>query len=279
MNNKLKLKSKILILMLSIILIIPSQAYASTTIANSPGSTIKSFLNAVKSQNIEQIISLEEDDRLDSSELADWHKKNFNNDREVLSSYSILRQEQLGKDQYKFITKLKMKDGSISQVPFNVKFSNNKWKVIVTANSLEDKDFTVMQKAIISKSSNTINSISSSKLTSWNFSNLNGTMYSINTFDVNNSSSVVTLNLRQWAEYTPPDTSNINYAVVIKHWYGDNEWGSINVIGNNPNSPRQVVIHGKSSSISGANLKFTKNYDDSNNQFGNNGFGEIYNGY
>lgn len=48
---------------------------------------------------------------------------------------------------YKYITELNFEDGSIAQVPFTVSRDNSSWRVIITPNSLEDKDYKVVKEA------------------------------------------------------------------------------------------------------------------------------------
>ena len=70
----MKIKIKIIACVLSIILIIPSMAYASTITLDKPTATLKEFLQAAYDQDILKMVNLEEDERLLSCNLSAWHK-------------------------------------------------------------------------------------------------------------------------------------------------------------------------------------------------------------
>lgn len=262
------MKIKVSVVLLTFMLLmslLPMNVFASGT--NEANSVLSSYLMATQKGDINQMVALSNDSRVNPASIVEFYTQILNKQSEQLVANKILTQEVLSPTSYKFITELTFKNGDSSQVPFTLSFDKGHWKVMVTPNSLEDSKYKVIRgENLVSGSSGTIPTASvttSQKLVSpaltsqcsWSFTGLYTTMYSINSFNIN---SVYSQALVQGHQYSSDPLSgyvpNIEYAVVQPHWYGDTVWGAATHYGSGYYS---FLINGSSSTFNNANMRFT----------------------
>lgn len=179
------------------------------------------------------------------------------------------------------MTKLSFSDGNTLDVPFEVVQKNNSWKVLITPNSLKQNLESINYVAKPSSSSDTTSSATVSpntagQIATWSITNMlvdGGYWYSNATFSPNSDGyNECTLNLQQRSEFSGA-TAQIEYAIVVPHWYGDTVWGNpITVTGNIWGYSQKYYIYGDGTNPSGCKLRllaYSGNRIDT--------FGEVYN--
>lgn len=140
MNSK-KLRKSFLGIVLAISLFPISVLASSTTMVpardDTPSHTINAYLNAIKDQNIPDVIALVIDNRYDS---PDETKKSYENmaqyKRNQITNYNILEEIPLSSKEVKYVVSLSAADGSQENTPLYVKKITDGWKVVIQAGDI-----------------------------------------------------------------------------------------------------------------------------------------------
>jgi hypothetical protein len=210
-----------------------------------PSEVVTKYLDAVKENNVDEAVKYVEDDRYVNLE-------NQKQDYKILFSENKLINYEIISDSTTLVnTKLTFANGGISEVPFVVSGD----KVKITLDSLENQNYQVVKEEV-NPIKNVTPFANNHTYTSWNFSSRaeGSVFYGSSTFSFSGQSSV-NMPLTQWLTGTS-ETPVITYAIVNKHWYGDDVWGNAQVSGTYKNWG-EFKITGKSSSVSGAQMRFS----------------------
>lgn len=172
---------------------------------------------------------------------------------EPITDYSILEE----KENNIITAKLVFENGSEAIVPFNVVPAGDSYEVVYSLNDIEEMGY-IETKSAVKKGVSTLEPLSSETLKdTYEFTYLYGTIYGLDKFSV--SKNAIKINGYQ-ANYLLSSgwTSNaeVIYAIVVKHWYGDNVWATTsNAI--KKNGSFTITIVGKNSSQSNLQIRIS----------------------
>lgn len=243
----------ILYLCVGLFLLPMSAAVNASTVVNIDAEiTLVNYLKAAINQNVDELLTYVNDDRYYSDEFQKAEYTNFLETKKIID-YEITDVTKVSLTQVDFQTILTFENGGVEKVPFSLEF-DKVWKVIIDTNSL-DENYEVVK--VGDNSSSSMNITSSEPLAKWDFWDRTSgyQFYSIATFGITGTSA--TLLLKQDG-YNPRvnDSVKIDYAIVKKEWYGDDEWGSLSVDGT-VSSLKSFYMSGDGTTKTGAQVRFT----------------------
>lgn len=201
------------------------------------------YLEAVKSQDVDEAVEYVNDSRYESIEQQkEDYRDLFNKDK--LVEYNI---DENNKDSNSLVVTLNFENGKVSKVPFNI-VSN---KVSIDFDSIQTNEYEVIQEG-----TDTTIGLNAINLCEYNFWARSGgsTFYSDCVFGISGTSTLK-LALTQDNDYSSTQTPGITYTITKHSWYGDDDWGYKYVSGSYTD-PYTVTISGKSNSLSGAQIRF-----------------------
>lgn len=218
------------------------------------------YLQNVQAGQVDQVISLVQDTRFPSSSLYTEYSKLFDDSNQKLISYEITNVLSSSSTQAMYLTKLTFLNGSIQQVPFELRYDNG-WKVWITPETLEGNLYKQLTaptiKFAISDSSNSTYAVSN--LISWNFSGRTEGyyFYSINSVNFTKTSTEkVYLNLNQWVDNNKGGVPDIEYSIIEQSWMGDVIWGTVTGTGTYSSKTKTLTMTGIDQEVSNGKLRF-----------------------
>lgn len=257
---------KKLITMLSVLIIalllLPTTLSAQTSEQQSSESlnALNRYLQYVQAGQVDQVVSLVQDTRFPSSSLHTEYSKLFDDSNQKLISYEITNVVSSTRTQAMYLTKLTFLNGSIQQVPFELRYDNG-WKVWITPETLEDNLYKQLTAPTtkFSLSDNNNSTYAVSNLISWNFSGRSEGyyFYSINSVNFTKTSNEkVYLNLQQWVDNNKGGVPDIEYAIIEQSWMGDVIWGTVTGTGTYNSKTKTLTMTGIDQDVSNGKLRF-----------------------
>ncbi|KUF26846.1 hypothetical protein [Bacillus sp. G1(2015b)] len=238
----------------------------SATSANkgvTPQSVLESYLQAVKEQNVDKIMSYVIDERdltvADYKEMMSYEK---------LNNYEIVKSETLSDGTHYYVVNSSYEGGLVKDVPLEVKKVGTEWKVNINTDTLSSDDNKTLQQGSDQYYENVFSIIENQDpvmktmdvLMWWDFSKRQGgkTFYSNSKFSVPGIHKYVILGIDTQLS-TKPNNTGINYAVVRKGVLGDTVWGTKYVKGHFMGENKRIKLNGNTMTFKGANLRFIPN--------------------
>lgn len=209
--------------------------FASTSKVAQAENKIDDYLKAVQASNVDKIVKYVSDTRFKNEDLKQSYENLLKKDKEKLTSFKIVKKEELQDASYKFIVELKFKNGGVSEVPFKVVYVQNDYKIEITPSSLETADYQIIDSSnpATQMQTSSLVTTTSTFLDDWTFSRLFNIMYGVDYFNVSKSTTSCSISGDQTktSDSQPGYVSDVQYAVVQQHWYGDTVWGSVRETG------------------------------------------------
>ncbi|QRV09479.1 hypothetical protein JR311_00455 [Bacillus velezensis] len=239
----------------------------SATSANkdlTPESVLESYLQAVKEQDVEKIMSYVIDERdltvAEYKEMMSYEK---------LNNYEVVKSKALSDDTYYYVVNSSYEGGLVKDVPLEVKKVGTEWKVNINTETLNSDDNKTLQQGSDQYYENAFSKLKNQDqvvkpmdvLMWWDFEKRQGgkTFYSNTKFSVPGKHKYVILGIDSQLS-TKPNNTGIKYAVVRKGIMGDTVWGTKYVKGHFTGENKRIKLYGNSMTFKGANLRFLPNY-------------------
>lgn len=244
--------------------------------------TLDKYLSALQKQDINSAVALSIDKRCNGDADEEVSLKGILSDpNQQIKDYKILDTE-LQKDGYKILlANVTFNNNKVCQIPFKLESISSSWQVIISSELVDSSLYKTIEegKEIINTEKTNKDSIVSPLLSPylarWYNLHLGGSqhndVYYTSTFDV--TSTYVTLNLQQ-ENVMYQQKAHVNYAIVTKGVFADQEWGSVSLNKNITSSHWETI---KCESHNGVCLRL-RNIAGAENIDGENVFGEVYNG-
>ncbi len=195
-----------------------------------PILTLEKYLEAVKEENIDEVIKNVKDERYVNEEPnLQKNEYTYKINKQKLDTFKILDSEKVNDRNHLINTELSFDNGEIVQVPFTLLENDGVWKVYISDGSLQDKDaYKVIEEG------EPIISIRPFEVgVTWSFSGRSSgsTFYSTNSFDI--MGTAATLYGDQTHSYVNEGRPvQVTYQVVEKKWFGDDTvWGGTTITG------------------------------------------------
>ncbi|MCU4666573.1 hypothetical protein ABE321_07180 [Bacillus paralicheniformis] len=240
-------------------LAVPSSSAASQKIKITAKSTLESYLDAVKDQNVKKMMENVIDERgFSTEEYKDIMSY------EKLKSYEIVKSKSVNPDKQYYVVKGTYDGGLVKETPVEVKKVDSKWKVNINNETLTSEDNKTLEHGDDNYNKKTVPPKKqlgqvikpADVLIWWDYygRRWDRTFYSSSAFSVPNTS---TLKLAIVSQHSTLNGTGMTYAVVKKGLFGDTVWGSRYIGGDFAN--RTYTVTGSPKTLKGVNLRFTPN--------------------
>ncbi|MDQ0659214.1 hypothetical protein [Paenibacillus sp. W2I17] len=263
-----------------------ASASSDLNIHSDPKFYLEDYLNAVKDKNLDRMMDLTHDYRFSNlDDKKDLYQRSLSSDREGITDYEITDSEQIKNEATKFSVRIYFENGAISEAPFVVDNIEGEMRVVIESPHTINDDILEIQKApdndelessVVPQNNTDTITIQATRCT-WNFSGrVDGRSFdSICSFDINTTDSEVVINYRQWNDNGLGIDNTVRYEIRNNTWLGSEQWGYTDAWGQNKDKGKQLTIHGKTTKVEDAYMRFTVNeVDDKVVTYA--GFGELY---
>lgn len=239
----------------------PTIEFLDNFLSNLKEGDINAAFECIEDERIElnpninvAALSAEEKANIQYTNSAEYFKDCY--EKEAIAEYSSLTD--IGNNT--ITADIVFSDGSEATIPFKVLPDGDSFRVKIT-----DQDLSVNGYVETKAKSDTVDEISSRAgdwKDSYEFSYLYGTIYGIDTFSVSkNGIQIVGYQVVGYQENDAIESgwqspAEVVYAIVVKHWYGDNVWASTNnaII---KNGSFDIKLVGKNSSQSDLRIRIS----------------------
>ncbi|KLU58247.1 hypothetical protein EL84_00310 [Paenibacillus sp. VT-400] len=279
--QRLKILSIVCVLMFGI----SSTSFAKESIPSNEASesVLREYFEASVNKDYEKLSTLTEDQRFTSlEEKKQEYKSSLENPSEVPLSFTIIDQQRVSDEDYNYNVKLEFPDNETINLPINMQYVNESWKVIITTQPINEQEgYEIIEHADdnlnIQKNQAFADPQPSTKCT-WSFSErVDGRTFTslCKKFDLATKDYRTTLNLQQYNDHKDKLIPLIKYEIFETKFFGDNLWGYTDVYGEKKGTGFKTEIFGDTLKATNCYIKFTiENSKDTVTTF--RGFGELY---